>query len=375
MFWTVMQMFLKLYKWIEDTFFGGPLFLNRMAKYFRELIYEGNVTVYGILSVCFYMFMVWGVPSLLPHDNVVVSAMSTVVWTVLLILSFYDLNVLEAFFVGYKKSDYYLATGNRRRDIWTNKGLQGEFMAYVLSRELKIEHRTLYNVCVPMENGNFQEVDAVIITGNMIYVLECKNRAGSFVGTYEDATWKQYIGRAVNECSNIYIQNQKHTMAIDQLLLKKGIIENGESVCMNCVVCAGIAAFPGDNVPSDFVFGMRRDMVKIIQDAEKLISSANDGGSEGIMQEIYELLLPYALYTNEERETMMQTRDRIAKNSHEFSVGSFQVVHVPQGIQGVSDDGEEVIIRRNRIYTQILLMDGSRSFWQTRTDIPSRYFN
>lgn len=372
---SVTKIFLKLSKWIEDTFYGGPLFLNRLGKHFREMIYERNITLIGIIALCWYMFICLGCVYSFPYNNIVTTILSTIALALLLFVSVYDLNVMEAFWIGYKKSDYYLATGNKRKKIWFDKGLQGEFMAYVLSRELTMEHRILYNVCVPMENGNFQEIDAVIITNNMIYVLECKNRAGTFKGNYDDEKWVQYIGKTVNECSNIYMQNQKHTMAIDQLLLKRGIIENGQSVCMNYVVCAGVTSLPVENMPIDFSFGTRGHIAKYIRETEELISTENGGGNAGIMQAVYEILLPYALYTNEERKSMMLTRDSIAKNSDKFALGQFKVIRVPQGIPGISEPGEEAIIRKNRIYTQILLVDGGRSCWQTRTDIPSRYFN
>lgn len=374
MVFSIFKLMLRITKKIEDVVYGGPLFLNRLGKHFREMTYEGNFTFLGFVALGWYAFILWGCLGALKQDNTVIYGIGILAIALLLFISTYDLHVIEAFWVGYKKSDYYLSTGTKRSQIWFDKGLQGEFMAYVLSRELKMDHRVLYNVCVPMENGNFQEVDAIIITNNLIYVLECKNRGGYFQGRYDEEKWIQTIGHTQNECGNIYMQNQKHTMAIDQLLLKAGIIPNGQSACVNYVLCAGVMSLPGGDVPIDFAYGTRTHLVKYIKESEKMISAQNGGGNAGIMQQVYELLLPYSLYTNEERKAMMQTRDRIAKSSKDFALGGFQVRRIPRGISRISEPGEEAIIRRNRIYKQILLVDGNRSCWQTRTDIPVEYF-
>ena len=115
----------------------------------------------------------------------------------------FDLDTLQCYLFGYNNSVYHLATGLDKSTVAHDQGLIGEYKGYVLSRGLKVPYKVLYNVCVPMRNGNFQEVDSIIITRNIIYVLECKNRGGKFVGKYDEKKWVQYIGSQQHEAENI----------------------------------------------------------------------------------------------------------------------------------------------------------------------------
>ena len=164
---------------IEYRLIGGELFLTGIRSktkhlftnfFYHNLYYAGfAVAVYSL-----FMFIAGGA------NDGNASALSAI-FMVLIILSshwtlIYDFDVFAAFFKNYKQSSYHLATGVTKKELYRDAGLQGEFKAYVLSRQLDIPHRILYNVCVPMKNGNFQEVDAVIITENLVYAIECKNR-------------------------------------------------------------------------------------------------------------------------------------------------------------------------------------------------------
>lgn len=280
----------------------------------------------------------------------------------------FDLDTVQCYCFGYKNSVYHLATGLDKSTVAHDQGLIGEFKGYVLSRGLKVPHKVLYNVCVPMRNGNFQEVDSIIITRNIIYVLECKNRGGSFHGKYDDAKWVQVIGSQQHESENIYIQNQQHTMAIDQFLLDKGIIQNGQNVCMNVVFAGADMKLPKENQPLDFVFGGMKYIRKYIDQNDARFDDGTD--TTYLMNEIYEALLPYSLYTPEERKAMMLQRENMMKS---FAKGEFVYRTYPEGIPGVTNAGESAVIRSNRIYKQLLISDGKSSCWQTRTDIPDSY--
>ncbi len=285
-------------------------------------------------------------------------------------LLLYDLDNVECYFLGYKQSSYYRSTYVNKRVIPQDRGLIGEFKSYVLSRKITIPHKVLYNVCVPMPNGNFQEVDSIIITPNMIYVLECKNRAGNFVGSYNDKKWTQYIGRQQHETENIYMQNQKHTMAIDHFLLSRGIIENGSIVCMNVVLRTASMTLPTENMPLDFAYGDAKYIAKTMQQFDRQVDDGTD--TSGIMEEVYRALLPYALYTQQERALMLQER-QIRSERKELMIGEFQYKSIPGGIPGITDPGQAAYIRWNRCYTQIYNSQGTDGCWVTRTDIPEHY--
>ena len=282
------------------------------------------------------------------------------------LLYFMDLDTAECYLSGYKKSHYYLATKEAKRDIPRSEGLIGEYKGYVLSRTLRVPHKTLHNVCVPMRNGNFQEVDTIIITPNIMYIVECKNRGGEFVGEYDEPKWTQYIGSKAHETKNMYMQNQGHTMAIDQFLLDRGIIENGQNVCMNVIFTTGDMKLPTRNQPLDFIWGNTSKVRKYIEANEKRFNDGTD--TTGIMNAVYEALLPYALYTSDERAAMMKLRD-IRSESKEFALGGFCKEYWEEGVVGVTKPGEIAEIRSNKVYTQVRIKDGIKSCWQTRTDL------
>lgn len=282
------------------------------------------------------------------------------------LIYFFDLDTAECYLLGYKKSNYYLATREAKRDIPRSEGLIGEYKGYVLSRSLSVPHKTLHNVCVPMRNGNFQEVDTIIITPNIMYVVECKNRGGEFVGEYDEPKWMQYIGSQAHESKNMYMQNQGHTMAIDQFLLDRGIIQNGQNVCMNVIFTTGDMKLPTKHQPLDFIWGNTNKVRRYIEANEKRFNDGTD--TTGIMNEIYEALLPYALYTNDERASMMKIRE-IRSESKEFALGGFYTEYLAQGVSGVTKPGEAAEIRSNKVYTQVRISEGTKSCWQTRTDL------
>jgi len=289
------------------------------------------------------------------------------------LIYFTDLNAYGCYKFGFKNSPYALATGVSKWDLKHDKGLVGEFKGYVLSKSLKVPHKILYNVCVPMPNGNFQEVDCIIITGSMIYVIECKNRGGNFVGRIDDEVWTQFIGRQQNPTGNIYIQNEKHVMAVNRFLLDKDIVPNGVNVCTNVLLFVGQMGIDIDRKPLDFMYGDLKHIKKYIEQNEKLWDDGTD--TTEIVEEIYDALLPYSLYTPAERKRMMDMRDA---RKAEFELGDFKQVVVPEGIPGVTEPGEEAVIRYNNVYTQLLFSNGATgknysTCWQTRTDIPAEY--
>jgi len=91
------------------------------------------------------------------------------------------------------------------------------------------------------------------------------------------------------------------------------------------------------------------------------------------MEAVYSLLLPYSLYTRSERKMMMEERDERAEKK-EFAVAPFKKAVVRGGIPGITNPGEDAVIRSNGLYTQIQINDENEGVcWMTRTDIPSQY--
>ncbi len=294
--------------------------------------------------------------------------LQVVLYVVGILIVFCDFDAIIAFFIDYKKSSYYHATGVKRRELLVDEGLMGEFNAYLLSRRVRVPHSMLYNVCVPMPNGNFQEVDAVLITNNSLYVIECKNRGGQFVGSYDQEKWVQYIGRQEHSVNNIYLQNQGHVMAIEQLLLSKGVIPNGTNACFNTLLTLRPCGMPKDKHPYDFCSGERFFLANEIEKMEKIL---DDSGSADLGNSVYETLLPYALYSTNERTSMMNERTLVGTNSNWFTKGKMELYRYDNGIPGITNENKVAYVRCNHLYAQLRIEPATgETIWQTRTDLP-----
>ncbi|MDO5381400.1 MAG: nuclease-related domain-containing protein [Eubacteriales bacterium] len=342
---------------------GSKFYINIRMKSdsYLSLIVAIGICIIGMAPILILNQM--GVQEINSIISVIVSMISKFFFLVVLFLIVFDADTFECYTFGYDKSIYHRATGVNKYEIARDKGLIGEYKSYVLHRKIKVPHKVLFNVCVPMPNGNYQEVDAIIITNNIIYVLECKNRGGRFVGNYEDKKWKQYIGSQVNDAENIYIQNQKHTMAIDRFLLERGIISNGQNVCMNVVFSSGNMSLPKKNIPLDFIFGDMRFIANYINRHDKVFDDGTD--TTQTMEKIYHALLPYSLYTKQERAAMLEER-KVRSERKELAVGDFYTEKVQDTKNGTHS---QLIVRHNKIYTQIYINDGKSGCWQTRTDL------
>ena len=101
MFFSLLKLMLRITKRIEDVVYGGPLFLNRLGKHFREMTYEGNFTFLGFVALVWYAFILWGCLGALKQDNKVIYGIGILAVALLLIISTYALHVIEAFWVGY----------------------------------------------------------------------------------------------------------------------------------------------------------------------------------------------------------------------------------------------------------------------------------
>lgn len=359
---------------------GNIILTPRMLKIYRTRGKDFTMDIISLLPTLLLLFFLWFIQYSAMETLEKMEASDFITYLVsgvlflwiasCLILYCIDVKALECYFIGYNKSSYFLSTGTRQKQIRSDKGLIGEFKSYMLSRTLTVPHKVLYNVCVPMDNGNFQEIDSIIITRRMIYVMECKNMEGEFIGSYDDEEWTQIIGSKQHKKKNVYLQNQLHTMALDKFLLDRGIIQNGQNVCINMALISGSIKFPQTNIPMDFRYGTMNKLSSFINTYDKQYSSQVEGN--GLLDTAYEALLPYALYTDEERKAMMAERD-IRKESGEFTKGVFREVTIEGGIPGITPPDKITLLRYNNLYTQIQISDGRSTCWQTRTDIPDEY--
>lgn len=335
---------------------------SSFGRWMERTLKYGGLAVFLILLVWWLLYLFFINP-LLDGGNALETVLALGLFLMGVILVSYDMTALACFFQSPQKSEYYLATGVTRKDIVNDKGVLGEFYAYVLSRKLKIPHRTLYNVCIPMPNGSYQEIDAIIITNRWIHVLECKNRAGYFTGNFNSEIWVQHLGREEHRVKNIYKQNASHIAALEYFLKSRQVLPDMGVFCANSMLTGGEMRLDmGDinEMPADFGFGNYNLLKKSMEDMEKNQSAVRD---DDFMEKVYRALLPYALFPKAKRESMLMERESRAKNK-EFVRGNYKYYEFPNGIPGLTDD--DTLLRQDKVFTQIKVDENERNpLWIT----------
>lgn len=124
--------------------------------------------------------------------------------------------VLAAFWLRYRRSEYFRQTGNSRLRVRLDKGLSGEYAVYAALRNLNGHKRFLFNMYVPADNGETTEVDVVMLHESGIYVFESKNFSGWIFGSEKQTHWTQTLpagkGKPAlkNKFFNPLLQNGGH---------------------------------------------------------------------------------------------------------------------------------------------------------------------
>ncbi len=116
----------------------------------------------------------------------------------------------------YRKSAYFQATQIPFKTVFYDKGLWGEYMAFLRFGTVPMYQRFLFNVIIPQSNdpADFAEVDLISISERGIFVVEAKNRGGKIIGNLYSDEWTQEIGSQTNEFENPIKQNQFHIEAL-----------------------------------------------------------------------------------------------------------------------------------------------------------------
>lgn len=236
----------------------------------------------------------------------------------------YDFDILQCLY--NENSEYYRATGVTKEDVLKDKGIAGEFKAYILSKKLRVPHKTLYNLCIPMPNGSFQEVDAVIITQGHLYVLECKNRAGIFEGAIDSEFWLQHIGNQEHDVQNIFLQNREHIFAIEHFLKSKELVPLHFMGCNMLLTGEDFSIQLNSKQTSSILAWGNVDWIaKEIIREEK--SEPFEDLDEKFMDNVYAALLPYALNKQGKKDYMLQEREKMSINKTSAR-GTYQYFHL-----------------------------------------------
>ena len=103
-------------------------------------------------------------------------------------------------------------------EMVADKGLCGEFLAYLYFSDLPVYNRVLMNAIIPRENGDFSEIDLICLTPGRIMVVESKNRGGRLRGNLSDPKWVQILPGCENPMGNPIMQNETHIFVLQNYI-------------------------------------------------------------------------------------------------------------------------------------------------------------
>ncbi|WP_022777503.1 NERD domain-containing protein [Butyrivibrio sp. AE3009] len=131
----------------------------------------------------------------------------------------------ENYILNYYKSIYYEQNKYPFETVATDKGKMGEYLVDVGYQQFKriypqFKTYIFYNLLVPEPNGSFQEIDAVIVFGAFVFVIEAKNRGGYFAKcNLSDKYWSfRPFGGQTQNIYNPFLQNNEHIAALQHYL-------------------------------------------------------------------------------------------------------------------------------------------------------------
>lgn len=306
----------------------------------------------------------------------------------------------------YYSSDYYKCTKYDYSQVRQDKGMWGEYYLEGIINgayggpHLGFDNRLLFNLLIPEPNGLFQEIDALAIVDGVIFVFEVKNRDGIIeIPSMSSKVWSQHIGKQVHEIHSPIWQNEQHILALKQFIFDKlgktdipiinyvvlpdgntymdcKITGNGE-VIQNPVVegcifkCNSqitnidkvqLNGFTGVTPFSELGKNIHNVMVQIIEKRKRETNQSIVDEkthhlnlySEVTMEQLYDLLEPYAHFNEEQRTMYMQAREARIEDTNkdsDFRYGFISSSEIAKMNKGMGQ-AFPMLIRTNRLYWQ-----------------------
>ena len=211
----------------------------------------------------------------------------------------------------YKDTEYYKQTHIPLRDLIEDKGLCGEYLAYLYFSDLPVYNRVLMNAIIPHGNGDFSEIDMICLTPGYIVVVESKNRDGWLCGNISDSKWVQVLIGCENPMGNPITQNENHIFTLQEYMKTyfNGFSSNFDNVdnYMNAVFLAnykgGINCCydrPTLTFPHAIVYPCQvEDLLEAV--SENLYTKEQ-------IDQMADFLYPTTQYTQEQRRALMISR-------------------------------------------------------------------
>ena len=128
----------------------------------------------------------------------------------------------------YYGSLYYDQNRYPFEEVATDKEKTGKYLVEVGYQKARASFKNFrtyifFNLLIPEENGSFQEIDAIVIFGSMVYVIEAKNRSGVFnMNSLSEEYWEfdAYNGEK-EKVYNPLLQNNEHISALQHYLSER----------------------------------------------------------------------------------------------------------------------------------------------------------
>lgn len=176
------------------------------------------------------------------------------------------------------------------------KGSQGERESFKILARLPYEQRILTNLYLPKKDGSTTEIDLVMINETGIYVVESKNYSGWIFGDDREKYWTQTMPNGKKQkFYNPVWQNESHIKALQELLRMKDI-----EVFRSYIVFSIRCTIKAMTISRSHVVVMNRDSLykTALEEGRhrKTIFSAER------VEELFQLLKPYTVVTEEERQ-------------------------------------------------------------------------
>ena len=124
----------------------------------------------------------------------------------------------------YKKSAYYQVTKCPYYSVHENIGRYGEYLTYKRLKHMEANGaKFLFNVYIPVGNGETSEIDVLMICHKGIFVFESKNYSGWIFGNENQKYWYQTLpaGRGKSHKEHFYnpiMQNRSHIKHLQSFL-------------------------------------------------------------------------------------------------------------------------------------------------------------
>lgn len=119
----------------------------------------------------------------------------------------------------YYNSEYYKNLKKGILFTYFTTGNLGEYETSLKLRSFDSKSKILFDLYIPIENGQTTQIDLVMINNYGIYVIESKNISGKIYGSEKDKYWTIIYDNNYKNVKyfNPILQNKKHTNAIIKL--------------------------------------------------------------------------------------------------------------------------------------------------------------